>query len=59
MKKVWFFIDDSGVLHHNAPNDIFVYAGYSFINNEKKKTLNVDISFYRKKSTIALVYMAK
>ncbi|MCB7152136.1 DUF3800 domain-containing protein [Lactiplantibacillus plantarum] len=37
MKTVWFFLDDSGVLHNRAQNKIFVYAGYSFIDKEEKE----------------------
>lgn len=37
MKTIWIFIDDSGVLHSNAQNNIFVYAGYSFITLERKE----------------------
>ena len=31
MQEVYMFFDDSGVLHRNAPNRYFVYAGYAFV----------------------------
>lgn len=33
MQKVSFYIDDSGVLHRNSNDDIFVYAGYFFLSD--------------------------
>ncbi|MGM8140338.1 DUF3800 domain-containing protein [Enterococcus italicus] len=47
MQTVFFYFDDSGVLHNNAPCQFFVYAGLSFISNEGKehsKRLYRDIS---------------
>lgn len=36
MQEVYMFFDDSGVLHRNAPNRYFVYAGYAFVGNGSK-----------------------
>lgn len=36
MQEVHMFFDDSGVLHRNAPNRYFVYAGYAFVGNGSK-----------------------
>ncbi len=36
MQKVYFYFDDSGVLHKNAPNRYFVYAGLFFLDNNSK-----------------------
>lgn len=36
MQEIFMFFDDSGVLHRNAPNKFFVYAGYSFIGCDSK-----------------------
>ena len=36
MQHVYFYFDDSGVLHPNAPERYFVYAGYVFISKESK-----------------------
>lgn len=30
MQEIYTFIDDSGVLHKNADNKHFIYAGYIF-----------------------------
>ena len=38
MQQVYFYFDDSGVLHKNAPCKYFVYAGYVF--SDKKKMEN-------------------
>lgn len=35
MKDLFFFVDDSGVLHNNE--DYFVYAGYMFVGSEDKE----------------------
>lgn len=37
MQKVYFYFDDSGVLHRNSNNRYFVYAGLVFIGNEPKE----------------------
>ncbi|HAP3748789.1 TPA: DUF3800 domain-containing protein [Enterococcus faecalis] len=37
MQKVYFYFDDSGVLHRNSNNRYFVYAGLVFIGNETKE----------------------
>lgn len=34
MQDVFFFFDDSGVLHKKEPSGYFVYAGYVFTNRE-------------------------
>lgn len=34
MQEVFFFFDDSGVLHKNAQEKYFVYAGYVFTNRD-------------------------
>lgn len=47
MQTVYFYFDDSGVLHNNAPCNYFVYAGLSFIDHkekEKSKRLYKNIS---------------
>jgi len=36
VQHVYFYFDDSGVLHPNAPERYFVYAGYVFIGKESK-----------------------
>ena len=36
MQKVYFYFDDSGVLHKNDPNRYFVYAGLFFLDNNSK-----------------------
>lgn len=36
MQEVYFYFDDSGVLHKNAPGDFFVYAGLSYIGADEK-----------------------
>lgn len=36
MQKIFIYVDDSGVLHSNAKNKYFVYAGYSFIGSDIK-----------------------
>ncbi|EOS7786373.1 DUF3800 domain-containing protein [Enterococcus hirae] len=38
MQKVYMFFDDSGVLHRNARNRYFVYAGLAFVGNEQKES---------------------
>ena len=35
-QKIYFFFDDSGVLHKNHPIHYFVYAGFVFENKETK-----------------------
>ena len=35
MQNVYFFFDDSGVLHKNEPSGFFVYAGYVFTSKEE------------------------
>lgn len=35
-QKIHFYIDDSGVLHKNAPVHQFVYAGYVFVGDIEK-----------------------
>lgn len=42
MQQVYFYIDDSGVLHRNE--DYFVYAGYVFLNAKQK-----DIAYWKYK----------
>ncbi|WP_270693089.1 DUF3800 domain-containing protein [Enterococcus malodoratus] len=37
MQEVYMFFDDSGVLHRNAPNRYFVYAGYAFVGKSVKE----------------------
>lgn len=37
MQKVYFYFDDSGVLHKNANNKYFIYAGYAFLSVEPKE----------------------
>lgn len=34
MKDIYFFFDDSGVLHRNEASGCFVYAGYVFLSRE-------------------------
>lgn len=46
-KDIYFFFDDSGVLHRNAPCKFFVYAGYVFSSREdldraKRKYINAN-----------------
>ncbi len=46
-QKVFFFFDDSGVLHKNEPSGYFVYAGYSFfdrseLDSAKRKYINAN-----------------
>ena len=36
MKNIFFYVDDSGVLHLNAKNDYFVYAGYCFLGKKRR-----------------------
>lgn len=36
MQHIYFYFDDSGVLHPNAPERYFVYAGYVFVGKESK-----------------------
>ncbi|MFT8325381.1 DUF3800 domain-containing protein [Oenococcus sicerae] len=36
MKTIYLYIDDSGTLNRNAPQQDFVYAGYAFIGLEEK-----------------------
>ena len=51
MQEIYTFIDDSGVLHKNADNKHFIYAGYIFLDKPSKesakrkyKKLNREIS---------------
>lgn len=37
MQEIFIFIDDSGVLHRNANDNIFVYAGYIFLSKKGKE----------------------
>lgn len=47
MQEIYFYLDDSGVLHRNANEQFFVYAGYVFLSHaEKDKAL----AAYRKAS---------
>lgn len=46
-KEVYFFFDDSGVLHKNEPSGFFVYAGYIFtsrkeLDDAKRKYINAN-----------------
>lgn len=46
-KDVYFFFDDSGVLHRNAPCNYFIYAGYVFtsrsdLDTAKRKYINAN-----------------
>lgn len=53
MQTVYFYFDDSGVLHNNAPCNYFVYAGLSFVDYkdmEKSKRLYRNISSQIKES---------
>ena len=34
IKDIYFFFDDSGVLHKNEPSGFFVYAGYVFLSRQ-------------------------
>lgn len=36
LQHIYFYFDDSGVLHPNAPSRYFVYAGYVFLGKEAK-----------------------
>ena len=36
LKQIYFFLDDSGVLHKNEKSGFFVYAGYVFVGNDTK-----------------------
>lgn len=36
MKNVYFYVDDSGVLHRNARNEYFIYAGYCFLGKDHR-----------------------
>ena len=36
-QRLHFYFDDSGVLHKNAPINRFIYAGYVFVDDKKKK----------------------
>lgn len=53
MQEIFMFFDDSGVLHRNAPNRFFVYAGYSFVGcdskNKAKNRYKTAVSRVRKK----------
>ncbi|MEM5667024.1 hypothetical protein AAGG14_07295 [Enterococcus faecium] len=43
MEELHLFFDDSGVLHRNAPNRFFVYAGYAFIGKDNKEIAKENI----------------
>ena len=34
-RQIYFFFDDSGVLHKNEQSGRFVYAGYVFLSREE------------------------
>ncbi|WP_207709358.1 DUF3800 domain-containing protein [Acutalibacter sp. 1XD8-36] len=34
IRDIYFFFDDSGVLHRNEPSGFFVYAGYVFLSRQ-------------------------
>lgn len=36
LKRIYFFLDDSGTLHKNEKSGFFVYAGYVFVGNNTK-----------------------
>ncbi|VEU59578.1 DUF3800 domain-containing protein [Mesomycoplasma neurolyticum] len=36
-QKIYFYLDDSGVMHQNSKDNYFVYAGYLFLSEEKTK----------------------
>lgn len=35
MQSVYMYFDDSGVLHRNAKNEVFIYAGYCFVGRDR------------------------
>ncbi|MDY2987982.1 MAG: DUF3800 domain-containing protein [Peptoniphilus sp.] len=37
MQEIFIFVDDSGTLHKNSNNDYFIYAGYLFLDKDKKE----------------------
>lgn len=37
MKNIYFYVDDSGVLHRNARNEYFIYAGYCFLGKDHRE----------------------
>lgn len=36
MQEIYFYLDDSGVLHPNSHEQFFVYAGYVFLSHKEK-----------------------
>lgn len=36
MQEIYFYLDDSGVLHSNSNEQFFVYAGYVFLSHKEK-----------------------
>ena len=36
MQEIYFYLDDSGVLHPNSREQFFVYAGYIFLSHKEK-----------------------
>lgn len=50
MQKVYFYFDDSGVLHKNAPNRYFVYGGLFFLNEKHRN--NFKRKYYRISNSI-------
>lgn len=36
MQEIYFYLDDSGVLHPNSREQYFVYAGYAFLSHKEK-----------------------
>ncbi len=36
MQEIYFYLDDSGVLHRNANEQFFIYAGYVFLSHAEK-----------------------
>ena len=37
MKNIYFYVDDSGILHRNARNEYFIYAGYCFLGKDHRE----------------------
>lgn len=37
MKNIYFYVDDSGVLHRHAKNQYFIYAGYCFLGKDHRE----------------------
>ena len=36
VQHLYYYFDDSGVLHNNSKEEYFVYAGYVFIGRENR-----------------------